>query len=76
MKFGFLGEKRCRNRNSKGKLARSSLLAKSSVTISLIARFSPLAKLHSDTIPYFMFLRLFHTFLFWIGLWCKHESFR
>jgi len=37
---------------------------------------SLLAKLHSDSIPGFAFLRLFHTFLFWIGLWCKHESFR
>ncbi|AET04415.1 hypothetical protein MTR_8g088540 [Medicago truncatula] len=54
----------CRNRNSMEKLARSSLLAISSVTISLLAKFSPLAKLHSDSIPCFMFLRLFHTFLF------------
>ena len=24
----------------------------------------------------FVFFVLFHPFLFWIGLWCKHESFR
>ena len=44
-------------------------------TFSLSARISLLAKLHSDNIPYFAFLHLFHTFLFWIDLWCKHESF-
>jgi len=33
-------------------------------TFSLSARISLLAKLHSDNIPYFAFLRLFHTFLF------------
>jgi len=30
----------------------------------------------SDNIPCFAFLCLFHTFLFWIDLSCKHESFR
>ena len=45
-------------------------------TFSLSARILLSAKLHSDNIPCFAFLRLFHTFLFWIGLWCKHESFR
>ena len=29
-----------------------------------------------DSIPCFAFLCLFHPFLFWIGLWCKHESSR
>jgi len=33
-------------------------------TFSLSARISLSAKLHSDSIPFFMFLRLFHTFLF------------
>jgi len=28
----------------------------------------------SDSIPCFVFLCLFHPFLFWIGLWCKHEK--
>ena len=42
-------------------------------TFSQSAKISLSAKLHSDSIPCFVFLRLFHTFLFWIGLWCKHE---
>jgi len=33
-------------------------------------------ELHSDSMLCFAFLRLFHLFIFWIGLWCKHESFR
>jgi len=43
---------------------------------NLSGTFSLSAKLHSDSIPYFALLRLSHTFLFWTGLWCKHESFR
>ena len=45
-------------------------------TLLLSTRISLSTKLHSDSIPCFAFLCLFHTFLFWIGLWCKHESFR
>jgi len=33
-------------------------------------------KLHSNNIPCFTFLRLYHTFLFWIGFLSKHENFR
>jgi hypothetical protein len=35
-----------------------------------------LSEMLSDSFPCFAFLSLFHTFLFWISLWCKHESFR
>ena len=59
-KFGFWGEEASCKRTATG----SSLLKRT------ILRSSEML---SDSIPYFAFLRLFHTFLFWIGIWCKHE---
>ena len=75
-KLRFLGEKWWKTRKNGMKLAGSSLMASS--VWKQLAYGQKLAKseLLSDSFPCFAFLRLFHTFLFWNGLWCKHENFR
>ena len=75
-KFGFLGEKWCKNVTTGEKSLETRYWRNLSGTFSLSARISLSAKLHSDIIPYFAFLHLFRTFLFWIGLWSKHGSLR
>jgi hypothetical protein len=75
-KFGFLGEKWCETRNYRGISLRNSLIAKLPGAFSLIAKISLIAKLPSDSFLCFAFLCLFLSFLFWSGLWCKHESCR
>ena len=46
------------------------------VRISLQRNLLRSSEILSDNMPCFAFMRLFLTFLFWIGLWCKHESCR
>ena len=82
-KFGFLGEKWFEPVKNCAELMHSRLSeleasCKRPVTVSWLLKREVLrlSEMLSDSIPCFAFLSLFDTFLFWIGLWCKHESFR
>ena len=75
-KLGFLGEKWWKTHNNRMKLAWSSLMASSVWKQLASGQKLAKSKLFSDKFPCFAFLCLFHTFMFWIGLWCKHQSFR
>jgi len=75
-KLGFLGEKWWKTRKNRMKLAWSSLMASSVWKQLASGQKLAKSKLFSDKFPCFAFLCLFHTFMFWIGLWCKHQSFR
>ena len=74
-KLEFLGEKWWKTRKHGMKVAWSSLMASSVWKQLAYSQKLTKSELLNDSFPCFAFLRLFHTFLFWIGLWCKHECF-
>ena len=80
-KFGFWGEKWFKTEKNCAELM-TVCLSEPEVSCKRTATGSSSLKRNilrssemlSDNSPFFAFLCLFHPFLFWIGLWCKHEK--
>jgi len=81
-KIGFWDEKwckplkkLCRIDDSSLKRAASEMSPVATGRILLKRDLLPSSEMLSDSMPCFAFSHLFHTILFWIGFWCKYESF-
>jgi len=75
-KLWFSDEKWWKTGKNRRKLAWSLLMASSVWKQLAYGQKLACSALLIDSLSCFAFLHLFHTFLFWIGFRCKHESFR